>query len=313
MVLKQELDNSPVAESFGPTIAYGLIRNLTYLEHAHTVYEMVLVLEGEVTIFSSCYRYIVRPGELAFIASRVVHSHVSKPGTISLIICCHPDEAPQFTRVMQSHYQPVCILRHALHTQALKGAASALLSEENRVDNRVELEGYVNLMLSGIVPQLIQQPAADERELSALGRAIAHIGDMPPPNVQLEDTAQAAGVSKFYLSRLFNEKLEINFNTYVSLLRTNAARRMLVQTEMAIGELAQRCGYANARSLDRDFLRLVGMQPREYRKLYQPENMVDYDTPFIRNLLLERYKLYTEEGQLPVLSSAGGGKRLMII
>lgn len=56
--------------------------------------------------------------------------------------------------------------------------------------------------------------------------------------------------------------------------RIELACRLLLETDMPISEMAQACGYLDAKTFREAFHRVVGQAPRDYRK--------NHSQPFIR-------------------------------
>lgn len=84
--------------------------------------------------------------------------------------------------------------------------------------------------------------------------------------ISLADVAREVHLSPFHLSRLFKEKEGVNFVEYLTRLRLDEAKRLLVQTNDTIAAVAQRVGYAEANYFSRLFRRYFGVSPNEYRQ-----------------------------------------------
>ena len=151
------------------------------------------------------------------------------------------------------------------------------------------------MILAQVVAGLDKQPVSQSRKSTALDDALMYISDMLPNSIAADDVASHTGVSRFQISRLFSQYIGTNLSTYCALMHINAARRMLVQTNLPISEIYQRCGYANSRSFDRDFVRFSGQTPREYRVQETPGGFTNYGTPFVRDLLLRKWGLLESE------------------
>lgn len=76
------------------------------------------------------------------------------------------------------------------------------------------------------------------------------------------------------LSRLFHRQTGENFAGYLRRKRIELACRLLLETDMPISEMAQACGYLDAKTFREAFHRVVGQAPRDYRK--------NHSQPFIR-------------------------------
>ncbi|MFY9417094.1 MAG: AraC family transcriptional regulator, partial [bacterium] len=82
----------------------------------------------------------------------------------------------------------------------------------------------------------------------------------------LEEVARQVHLSPYYFSRLFKEREGLTFIEYLTNLRLEEAKRLLLKTEDKIEAIARRVGYGEANYFSRLFKRKVGMSPSEYRK-----------------------------------------------
>lgn len=255
----------PITEIYGSSITCSLVRNVTYPLHGHREYELVLVLEGQMTFFIGDKIQTANKGDLVFIGSEILHGFVSEPGTDVLITGCAPEDVPQFTAVYEAAHVYSCITHSSDRSASFESIVQSLLHDKSVTTNRVAMIGYLSLMLAPLADVLQKCPADPPPKPSPLDRALIFLGEH-----------SAVGLS---------------ISTYLSLLQTNAVRRMLVQTNLPLSEISQRCGYTNMRSFDRDFQRMAGMSPREFRKTVQPTGITDYSTPFLHDLMVQHYGL----------------------
>ena len=94
--------------------------------------------------------------------------------------------------------------------------------------------------------------------------------------LSLENTAEALGISRIYLSHIFSQQLHINFRQYINTLRINLACKLMRDPTLTITQIAFRCGYENQRTFHRAFLDQCGTNPNEYRsKLKGKESKED--------------------------------------
>jgi transcriptional regulator GlxA family with amidase domain len=70
------------------------------------------------------------------------------------------------------------------------------------------------------------------------------------------------------LDDIFFEMSEVTPGTSVKEARVAAARRLLESGEAVPEQVAAQCGFANADTLRRAFVSLIGVTPAEYRKGY---------------------------------------------
>lgn len=84
----------------------------------------------------------------------------------------------------------------------------------------------------------------------------------------LPDVARALGYSEDYLSRLLHRQVSCSFRQYIHRLRMQRAKKELLSGFRSIREIAEDCGYPNAKFFSTSFLKYEGLTPSAYRNLY---------------------------------------------
>ncbi|UVI32930.1 helix-turn-helix domain-containing protein [Paenibacillus spongiae] len=85
----------------------------------------------------------------------------------------------------------------------------------------------------------------------------------------LEELAARASLSKEHLRFLFQKELGLSPMKYVTSIRLQKARELLLMTSNPMKDIAQRIGYDDQHHFTRAFHRAEGMSPSEYRKKYK--------------------------------------------
>ena len=98
-------------------------------------------------------------------------------------------------------------------------------------------------------------------------RARRYIDACYNTEISLEETAEAVGVSKFYLSRLFKLRLGTNYSTYLTEKRVHMAASLIeAQRELSNREIAERVGFRDPDYFGKVFKRAFGCTVSEYRE-----------------------------------------------
>ncbi|MDD5449770.1 MAG: response regulator [Candidatus Omnitrophica bacterium] len=84
--------------------------------------------------------------------------------------------------------------------------------------------------------------------------------------ISLEDAAQVVCLSPKYLSRLFNEVTKKSFSQFKIGVKIKKAKELLTSTGATVNQVAYKLGYENAESFIRQFKKLTGLTPTEYRQ-----------------------------------------------
>lgn len=113
---------------------------------------------------------------------------------------------------------------------------------------------------------LALQTQAVERAIEAM-----HIHMQEP--LMLEDLASIAYLSPFHFHRVFRRLIGIPPREFLSALRLQTARRLLLTTRMSVTDICFSVGYTSTGSFTSRFTQLVGLSPRLLRRraaLYEP-------------------------------------------
>lgn len=87
------------------------------------------------------------------------------------------------------------------------------------------------------------------------------------PNLNVGAICDAVQVSPQRLTRMFHSHFHMAIAEYVNALRIDEVKRLLKETDMTVLQIALQVGYTNTDTLTRNFKKIEGITPSEYRKL----------------------------------------------
>ena len=99
-----------------------------------------------------------------------------------------------------------------------------------------------------------------------LARALQFIRDHASEAIDVDDVAEAAGISRRNLERLMESRLCRSPNRELTRVRVDRARSLLLETDLPLAVIARRCGFRNAKYLGDTFRRVEGVPPGEFRR-----------------------------------------------
>jgi YesN/AraC family two-component response regulator len=94
---------------------------------------------------------------------------------------------------------------------------------------------------------------------------IAYIHEHLHQNIDLEILSGALGMSPSYFCRLFHQEVGCSPYQYIIQQRVEKAKTLLKQRDLAINDIAWKCGFTSHSHFDRHFRKLVGNTPKAYR------------------------------------------------
>jgi AraC-like DNA-binding protein len=100
----------------------------------------------------------------------------------------------------------------------------------------------------------------------AVARAIRVMRENLGEQLTVDDMARAALFSKFHFTRIFQRKTGVSPGRFLSALRLQQAKRLLVSTTLNVADISLRVGYNSVGTFSSRFTRSVGLCPTEYRR-----------------------------------------------
>jgi len=85
--------------------------------------------------------------------------------------------------------------------------------------------------------------------------------------ISLRDMSRVAYISPFHFNRVFHEITGLPPTKFISAMRLEEAKRLLLNTHLSITDICFEVGYNSLGTFTRRFTQLVGLGPREFRYL----------------------------------------------
>lgn len=102
----------------------------------------------------------------------------------------------------------------------------------------------------------------------AIRQICEYIREHSTDDLSLVQCADLVGMSPSYISRLFKKEMGVNFLEFVVECKLEEAKRLLLETDRSVSEIAATVGYSE-RNLTRVFQRTLQMTPGLYRAKYR--------------------------------------------
>lgn len=118
--------------------------------------------------------------------------------------------------------------------------------------------------LSAIGNQILIQETAAESPFTR--RAKAYVEEHQADPLNLEEVSRALHVSTFYFCKMFKKATGLTFTDYLSRVRVERAKALLLDPHRRISEVAYEVGFGSLTHFNRVFRRLVGQSPTDYRE-----------------------------------------------
>lgn len=253
--------------------------NMTFPHHMHTHIEILYVLEGSIEVTIGSLTKLLTTGDFSIAFPNRIHSYRTDPLDKSRIILgLFPVEMGgiHMNTLLKEYPSNPFITSNNLHPDISYGLLSCLKERELELTNQdlktpysmnqQAIAAYFQLILARILPTLIMKRAKDMQSPSLTARLVNYLSDNFKEPLSLEVLSTHFGISKYSISRIFSEKLNTSFTSYINTLRIDYAKTLLQSTDQDILSISYAAGYENSRTFNREFMKLCSCTPREYRK-----------------------------------------------
>lgn len=104
------------------------------------------------------------------------------------------------------------------------------------------------------------------KSVGLLAEALSIIQNEFKYNLTLGEIAERIHINPYYLSHLFKDELGFTFLDYLTNVRMEEARRLLLTTKRPLSQIAEATGYSDAGYFTKVFRKANGVTPNEFRK-----------------------------------------------
>jgi AraC-like DNA-binding protein len=110
----------------------------------------------------------------------------------------------------------------------------------------------------------------ENAESPVIRRAKEFIVENQAEDLSLGQVAKAVNTSTFHFCKMFKKATGLNFTEYVSRVRVEKARNLLLNPNLRISEIAYEVGFQSLTHFNRVFKKITGQSPTDYRRQLAP-------------------------------------------
>jgi len=248
----------------GEYIYHQFDTDLNYHLHLHRSFEFIYVEEGLLEVQINDRIHPIPAGHAALILPEQLHAYHTPEHAYSYLCIFSCDYLYDLTAKVRGKRAeaPVFLLEDT--------ACISLLSAPHL--NRFQLKSA----LYSVAGQFLANcPLTDAPKDSTdlLEQTIMYVQEHFREPISLRTAAAALGYHYNYLSAFLNHSLGMHFTELVNNYRVDYACELLEREAFSVTDIAAGCGFETIRSFNRNFRRLRGQTPMEYRKTRSLESI----------------------------------------
>lgn len=242
------------------------VHNLQFGLHMHRQVELIRLVRGELLATIHGAQYALRPGDACLMMPHVLHAYESPCDNAIELSVFEPELLPSLSRRVFSGHALYAVLPASAQENDML-ACFDWIFRGNETDMDL-LAGYHHIICRRMLRRMPDGPLQPPGAAMLVHAALQYITCNLLEPLSLPRTAAALNVSPGHLSSLIRRQTGISFPSFVSSLRVQYAKKLLMDSSLQIGDIAYESGFQCLRTFNRVFLENEGMRPAEFRHSY---------------------------------------------
>lgn len=264
------------------------------LMHNHGYVEIIYVYQGTCTHFVENNRFEMKAGDFCILAPNTVHaiSAVHDDDLILNVIISQPFFGSTFLHLLRKEPVIIEFFENILYKRAvspyilyptgddptMQTGFQLLHRESSRKDylhnesmSLLVRQIFIHLLRHYEMNAIVANPLNHSQENNIVA-LISYIS-VNYDHITLNSTAEFFGYNVTYLSRLLKKCTGKSFSEMINDAQMNNAKKLLLETNVPITEIAYKVGCYDASHFTRKFKTSVGMTPAQFRKTAKAESL----------------------------------------
>lgn len=270
-------------------------------QHFHNYYEIGYCYYGDGVVFLGDKSEPYRAGTISLIPSNFPHGVHSREGSVcrwewlyldfaGFVGECYQSDVYNGMRILEQITQ-FPILIESEDYPGLSGVVRAIL-EENREQKMLTKEavgGYMFVLLQELlrlnqrISRLIKKQSL---HIEKIRPALVYIESHYQEDIKIKALAEACSISEPHFRKLFRNCMKTSPLEYINTVRIQKACDFLHNKDVPVNDLAWRVGYSSVSTFERNFKKIVGESPKQWRlKSTVDREFVSYQTKVLKGWL----------------------------
>lgn len=257
--------------------------------HFHPEYQISYIIEGRGTRFVGDHVQTFKEGDLVFVGPDLPHlwrsdeayfDNTSELNTHALVIYFDNELFSDTLLEKEEYYKIRRLLKNALRGIEFTGSTRAkIISILQEMPDKVgfnriiTLHQMLNILARSNEYHLLSSPgyhsAFKGNDAENMRQVYEYVMTNFRQEISLDQIAEQLNMTRTSFCRYFKPRANKTFTIFVNEIRIGQARKLLLEDNYNISEIAYQCGFNTLSNFNRQFKRISNMSPNEYRKLFQ--------------------------------------------
>lgn len=253
--------------------------------HLHNAIELVYVTRGELELGVGLNLYHMEKGDFAVVFPNLIHHYqvFSEKDNEAYYFYAALELSGPFMEVLQTKAPENPVIPHENLHYEVRNALNCLIQDKEV--SEVVGQAYLQIILYRCSESFryVKKESVGSHDLvyEIMVYMLSHFQE----NLTLGRVAEALGINKYAVSKIFSTTFHTNFNQYLNGVRLDYATALLENTDMRVTDVYLKAGFESQRTFNRAFQQQYHQTPSEYRKnslkniphfFFTPDNPKEY-------------------------------------
>lgn len=243
-------------------------QGLSPLPHIHSHLEIIYASTGSSITTLDNQEFLLEDGDLFLSFPNQIHFYYDQRPVDGYMVIFSPD---MFRDLKEDFHnkRPTCPVIKRTQLPSDIRERLAVITAKNASDSpydRICAKGHLLALLGELIPLMDLIPVSADHD--SIKNLMNYCSENYTENLTLDSVSKELHLSKYYISHIFKERMNIGFTDFINSLRTEHACELL-KKDVSITDVAFSSGFSSIRTFNRVFLENTGMTPRDYIKAKQ--------------------------------------------
>lgn len=242
--------------------------------HMHSEIEILFVFKGNPIVIINDEKLQFNSGDIIIINSNDKHEIISNHET-STFLCLKVSSKyfegyfPQISNII---FEEHCKYntKHKLLIYTFLNLGRIYIHKE--LFYQVNCASMINIMYNYLLKKFSRYEVNNNKSYVScqnklrLSRITRFIEENYYDKISLQDIADMEELSVYFLSHFIRDNLKQSFQEYLTLVRFNNAKELILTTDMKLIDICYSCGFSDYRYMNKAFKRYCRCTPKEFRQ-----------------------------------------------
>lgn len=240
-------------------------------------YDISYIITGDRKAITPLKSYNYHTGDIAMGEPYLYHRTMSESGEPykNYLIKFTPDFIEPFIKHIGKNIFDELIKQRICHfTEPIRKKVEIMFEEmlqeynKNKCYKEIILQGMLNRLLAFIYENKLDSYAANNKSplTKPVMDAVYYIDKNYNKKITIRKLSEKTHFSDSHFSKMFSRQLGVSVTEYISNVRIGYAKRLLIQSDKSVMEIALDIGYCDGDYLSAKFKNKTGMTPMEFRR-----------------------------------------------